>query len=125
MARPIKKNADYFSHDNGMRNDLRIKAVRRKFGNEGFAIWNYLLEVLTDSEDFKYEYNEINKELLSADFDTTISTKKCLENVIKHVKNGSIITFHDSIKARENLKYVVPKILEYYTAKGFSFKSIH
>jgi len=69
MARPKKDNADYFSHDADMRNDNRIKAVRRKFKNEGYAIWNMLLEHLTDCDFFEYEYNDLNIELLSGDFD--------------------------------------------------------
>jgi hypothetical protein len=34
MARPLKNNADYFPHDNDMRNDEKILALRRKFGLE-------------------------------------------------------------------------------------------
>lgn len=77
MARPIKNNADYFSHDADMRNDVKIKALRRKFSHVGYAVWCYLLEVLTDSDFFEIEYNELNTELLSADFD--ISTKEFKE----------------------------------------------
>lgn len=69
MARPKKDNADYFSHDADMRNDNKLKAVRRKFKNEGYAIWNMLLEHLTDCDFFEYEYNDLNIELLSGDFD--------------------------------------------------------
>lgn len=69
-------------------------------------------------------YKIIMWDVLSADFDTTISDKKCLDNVVKNTNNGSIIVFHDSVKASKKLKYVLPKILEYYTAKGFSFKRI-
>jgi len=63
-------------------------------------------------------------DVLSADFDETISDKKCLENVIKNTKKGSIIVFHDSVKASKKLKYILPQILEFYTAKGYCFKSI-
>jgi peptidoglycan/xylan/chitin deacetylase (PgdA/CDA1 family) len=63
-------------------------------------------------------------DVLSADFDTTISAEKCLENVIRNTSNGSIIVFHDSIKAKEKLQYVLPQILEYYTKKGYKFKAI-
>ncbi len=69
MARPIKFNADYFSHDADMRNDLRIKALRRKFGHEGYSVYNMILELLTDCDDFQFEMSELNLELLSADFD--------------------------------------------------------
>lgn len=63
-------------------------------------------------------------DVLSADFDTSISKEKCLENVIKNTKNGSIIVFHDSVKASEKLKFVLPQLLEYYTIKGFIFNRI-
>jgi hypothetical protein len=47
-----------------------------------------------------------------------------LENVIKNIQNGSIIIFHDSDKASEKLKFVLPKVLEYYSYMGYKFRSI-
>lgn len=76
MARPIKNNAEYFSHDADMRNDLRIKAVRNKFGLEGYGIYCMLLEILTDSENFKFKYDELNIELVSADMGVDSSVFK-------------------------------------------------
>lgn len=70
MARPLKLNADYYTHDKDMRNDPAIRALRRKFGHEGYAIFNMMLEVLTDSENFEYAWNELSIALLSGDFDT-------------------------------------------------------
>ena len=72
----------------------------------------------------KKGYKIIMWDVLSADFDTTISPEKCLENVIRYTDNGSIIVFHDSVKARKNLYFTLPKIVEYYTEKGYAFKSI-
>lgn len=72
----------------------------------------------------KNNYKIIMWDVLSADFDLSISKEKCLQNVIDKTKNGSIIVFHDSIKASKNLKFVLPKILEYFSAKGFVFKKI-
>lgn len=69
-------------------------------------------------------YKIIMWDVLSADFDTSISNLNCLNNVIKNTTNGSIIVFHDSLKASEKLQYVLPKILEYYSSKGYEFKSI-
>ncbi|MDV7186149.1 polysaccharide deacetylase family protein [Lutibacter sp. TH_r2] len=63
-------------------------------------------------------------DVLSADFDTEISKEKCLRNVIKNTENGSVIVFHDSVKASEKVKFVLPQILDYYTAKGYLFKAI-
>jgi peptidoglycan-N-acetylglucosamine deacetylase len=65
------------------------------------------------------EYKIIMWDVLSADFDASISKEKCLENVLKNAKSGSIIVFHDSIKAFPNLEYTLPKALKYWQEKGF------
>ena len=69
MARPPKNNADYFSHDNDMRNDDKIKAVRKKFWITWYWIWCMLLEKLCHADNFKLEYSELNLELWWWDFD--------------------------------------------------------
>lgn len=81
MARPTKHNADYFSHDNSMRNDIKIKSLRRKHGHTGYSIWNMLIELLTSQEYFEYQWNEFNIEMLSADFD--IDTDE-LESIVEY-----------------------------------------
>jgi len=63
-------------------------------------------------------------DVLSADFDTNISKEKCLQNVLKNTQNGSIIVFHDSEKAFKNLEYVLPKVLAYFSEKGFVFSGL-
>jgi len=68
MARPKRNNADYFSHDSGMRDDPKIKALRNKFGITGYAVWCMMLEVLTNSDFFKRSIDDIEIEILSADF---------------------------------------------------------
>ena len=72
----------------------------------------------------KLGFKIIMWDVLSADYDHTISPEKCLENVLKNVKSGSIIVFHDSIKAFPNLEYTLPKALEILTKKGFVFERI-
>lgn len=66
--RPNKQNADYFSHDSWMRDGRRIKALRRQFWLEGYAIWVMLLEVLANSDNFQTQNNDVNFDLLSGDF---------------------------------------------------------
>ncbi len=68
MARPLKNNCDYFSHDADMRNHRKIKAIRQKFHIQGYAIWCMLLEYLTNAEGNKFEYSDIEFELISGDF---------------------------------------------------------
>ena len=63
-------------------------------------------------------------DVLSGDFDTGISKEKCLQNVLKNTKSGSIIVFHDSQKAFERLQYALPEVLETFKKKGFCFKAL-
>jgi hypothetical protein len=68
MARPIKNNLDYFPHENGMRNDKKIKAVRAKFGHEGYSIYNMLLESISESDMLVIKCDGISIELMAGDF---------------------------------------------------------
>jgi hypothetical protein len=69
MARPIKNNAEYFPHDADMRNDDRIKALRKKFKLSGYGIWNMLIEYLAGKDYFQFEYNDFAVEIIAGDFD--------------------------------------------------------
>lgn len=69
-------------------------------------------------------YKIIMWDIISYDFDKTISKEKCLENVLSNVVPGSIIVFHDSKKAWQNLEYVLPKTLDFLKKKGYSFEKI-
>jgi len=64
-------------------------------------------------------YKIIMWDVLSADYDQSISPEECLENVIQNCKSGSIIVFHDSIKGFKNLEFVLPRTLEFIKEKGF------
>jgi peptidoglycan/xylan/chitin deacetylase (PgdA/CDA1 family) len=69
-------------------------------------------------------YKIIMWDILSADFDQTITPQKCLENVLKNINPGSIIIFHDSVKAFRNLEYALPKTLDFLAANGYSSEAI-
>lgn len=69
-------------------------------------------------------YKIIMWDVLSADFDTTISPEKCLANVLQNATSGSVIIFHDSVNAFQNLEYALPKTLEFLKEKGFVFEKI-
>ena len=107
MARPIKNTAEYFSHDKDMRNDVKIKAVRRKYGHTGFSTWIFLLETIIDSENFIIEYNEINRELLAADFEVDVLV---LDEILSYLSKlnliqmeNNLITCHNLVKRLEGL----------------------
>jgi hypothetical protein len=93
MARPKKHNAEYFSHDNSMRNDLKIKALRRKYSHKGYSIFNMMLELLTENDYFEIEWSEINIELLTPDFDIDADELKevinyCIKLDLLQLTNG-------------------------------------
>ncbi len=63
-------------------------------------------------------------DILSRDYDKTISKEECLHNVIDNVQSGSIVVFHDSIKAAEKVEYVLPETLKVLSNCGYNFKTI-
>jgi peptidoglycan/xylan/chitin deacetylase (PgdA/CDA1 family) len=69
-------------------------------------------------------YQIVMWDVLSFDWEQDISEEKCLENVISRSKEGSIIVFHDSVKASKNMRYALPKVLETFRKKGFEFKAL-
>ncbi len=70
-------------------------------------------------------YKIVMWDVLSADFDTSILEEKCLENVLNNIKPGSVVVFHDSLKAEKNLRYVLPKVLEFIKGENLLFKKIN
>lgn len=69
-------------------------------------------------------YTIVMWDVLSMDYDTRLSSEACLRNVLKHVRNGSIITFHDSLKAWPRLKVILPDVLSHLSNQGFTFSVI-
>lgn len=63
-------------------------------------------------------------DVLSGDFDINLKPEACLSNVIKHTRPGSMVVFHDSLKAFKRLEYVLPRALEIWTRAGYSFDSL-
>jgi peptidoglycan/xylan/chitin deacetylase (PgdA/CDA1 family) len=63
-------------------------------------------------------------DVLSADFDATISTEKCLNNVLRNISPGSIIVFHDSTKAFKNLEYALPRTLQFLKDNDYKCEGI-
>lgn len=69
-------------------------------------------------------YKIIMWSVLTQDWKPNISNKYCYEKTIKSINKGSIVVFHDSYKAEEKLKYLLPRVLEHFSGKGFNFKSL-
>jgi peptidoglycan/xylan/chitin deacetylase (PgdA/CDA1 family) len=63
-------------------------------------------------------------DVLSGDFDVNLQPEKCLKNVLKYTRPGSIIVFHDSLKAFDRLEYVLPRAMEIWSKEGYQFKPL-
>ncbi|TPN86090.1 polysaccharide deacetylase family protein [Aquimarina algicola] len=82
------------------------------------------ISISTFKELKKLGYKIILWDILSKDWDKKTSPEKCLKNIIDNTKAGSIIVFHDSYKAAKNMKFALPKVLDYYTKRGYTFEKI-
>lgn len=69
----------------------------------------------------KKEYRIIMWSALTEDYNKKLTGDQCLANAIKNTGPGSIIVFHDSIKARERMEYALPLYIEYCLREGYSF----
>jgi peptidoglycan/xylan/chitin deacetylase (PgdA/CDA1 family) len=96
-------------------------------------------EVLTNSKLFRPPYGQMKRsqyrtllengykiimwDVISYDYEK-IRPEVCLHNVIRNVKNGSIILFHDNIKAEEKIKYALPRTIEHFLKLNYKFAAL-
>ncbi len=68
-------------------------------------------------------YKIVMWDVISYDYEK-IKPETCLKNVVKNVKNGSIILFHDNVKAEEKIKYALPKTIEHFLKLNYKFAAL-
>lgn len=78
----------------------------------------------TQAKHVSKQYKIIMWDVLSYDYRKNTSPQKCLSNVVKNVKSGSVIVFHDNKKAKKNVTYALPRAIEQLLRKGFIFDVI-
>ena len=61
-------------------------------------------------------------DLVTRDYSKWIDAEDVVENVKKYARNGSIITFHDSLKSIEKLKTALPRCIEWLREQDYEFK---
>ena len=76
------------------------------------------------SKKIEADYDIIMWDILSGDFDSNISAEKCLTNVTSKAREGSIIVFHDSKKAIDKLKFVLPRVIEFFKSQEIEMGKI-
>ncbi|HOO84900.1 MAG TPA: polysaccharide deacetylase family protein [Prolixibacteraceae bacterium] len=63
-------------------------------------------------------------DVISCDYDKSLSPQQCINNVLDFVRDGSIITFHDSIKAQKNVLTALPFVIDNLFNQGYNFNKI-
>lgn len=63
-------------------------------------------------------------DVLAFDWQESVSEEECFQNVVSKATSGSIIVFHDSLKASKRMQFALPKVLKHFTEKGFEFRRI-
>lgn len=72
----------------------------------------------------KSHYRIVMWDVLSGDFDPKISPEQCLQNVLDNIQPGSIVLFHDSLKAEPRMRFALPRVLEKMHGEGWRFEKL-
>lgn len=72
----------------------------------------------------KEHYNIVMYDLVSRDYSRKLTGEQVLNNVKRFARDGSIIVFHDSLKASKNMRYALPRAIEWLKARGYEFEAI-
>lgn len=69
----------------------------------------------------KDHYNIVMYDLVTRDYSKKLNPEQVLENVKRYTRNGSIIVFHDSLKAERNLREALPQAIRWLKEQGYEF----
>lgn len=75
----------------------------------------------TQSSVLREHYTIIMYDLVTRDYSRKLTGEQVLKNVKRYARKGSIIVFHDSLKAEKNMKYALPRAIEWLQKKGYAF----
>ena len=116
-----------FNHIRGLSYDINSylenteKACRMMMGTNLFRPPHGYMSPKQYAE-LKKRYKIIMWDLVTRDYNRKFNGEQILQKVKKYVRNGSIITFHDSLKSEENIRYALPKAIEWLMEQGYEFK---
>lgn len=117
-------NEEYLKDIGSCRSELRLQYAPEELQSTLFRPPYGKIKTAQSKKLRQLGYKIIMWDVLSADFDQNISPEKCLENVLQNTQSGSVIVFHDSVKAFKNLKHTLPKSIEILKQRGFEFDVI-
>jgi len=117
-----------YSHINGFRSSIQsysrdVYRARKQIDSKLFRPPYGRLRGLARRL-LKTRYKIILWDVLSMDYDNALDARQVVRNVVGNAKPGSIVVFHDNLKAVKNLEYALPRILDYYSKRGYSFVNL-
>ena len=75
----------------------------------------------SQSKVLRSRFNIIMYDLVTRDYSKKLTGQQVLDNVKRYARGGSIIVFHDSLKAEKNMKYALPRAIEWLREQDYSF----
>ncbi|SFC63765.1 Peptidoglycan/xylan/chitin deacetylase, PgdA/CDA1 family [Flexibacter flexilis DSM 6793] len=116
----------YLENIEACQKQMEAQASEPQYFSQGKKLFRPPYGRLTNlqAQALKPYYRLIMWDVLTADFDQTLSEEKCLRNAIRYTQCGSIVVFHDSLKAERNLRYVLPRYLKYFGRAGWRFETL-
>lgn len=72
----------------------------------------------------RQHYNIVMYDLVTRDYSRKLDGERVFDNVRRYARNGSIIVFHDSLKAEKNLRYALPRAIEWLKSEGYEFRAL-
>jgi peptidoglycan/xylan/chitin deacetylase (PgdA/CDA1 family) len=106
-------NTEYFNDIDLAGNFINSTLFRPPYGRFSASQIRYLSD----------HYQVVMWDVLSQDYSPNTTPDKVLSNVLDNVRGGSIVVFHDSVKAEPNLTYALPRVLESLSGR-YEFRKI-
>ena len=72
----------------------------------------------------KGDYDIVFYDVITRDYNSKLKPEKVLDIVKKYTRNGSIIVFHDSLRSQNNLRWALPRAIEWLKEQGYEFKQL-
>lgn len=76
------------------------------------------------ARELHHHHQVVMWDVLTCDYDPDFAPEKCLATAIRLTRPGSIVVFHDSLKASRNLRYVLPRYLAHFAGLGYRFEKL-
>jgi len=76
------------------------------------------------SRALRARYNIVMYDLVTRDYSAKLTPERVVSNVRRYARNGSIIVFHDSVKAAQNMRPALPQAIEWLLSQGYEFEPL-